>query len=270
MLANAGVGSRAVVVELNSVAVPSLDVLEEVLSRLPDGSRVPLRYKLPQAQHQERVAVVTIDRTWFAAVRYDCDEVSGCWRARKLPPPPPPPPPTPQPVSFTLGGPEEVQVVTPALVRVLFDIPYQVDGVAGLKWVGAGIVVDAAHGLVLVDRNTVPVALGDVHVEFACTVEVKAEVIFLHPTHNFSLVRYNPQQVTGDIATAELSAVPLEVGDEVMFVGLSKDNAALPVYQQCVVRETTVMEVVPTLGRCSRGVVWQRKRMHGHERQCAQ
>ena len=31
--------------------------------------------------HEERVQVVTIDRTWFAAVRYGLDERSGAWRA---------------------------------------------------------------------------------------------------------------------------------------------------------------------------------------------
>ena len=61
-------------------------------------------------------------------------------------------------------------------MRVYFDIPYQIDGVAGLKYVGAGVVVDAKLGLVLVDRNTVPVGLGDVRVEFASTVEVEATI----------------------------------------------------------------------------------------------
>ena len=65
------------------------------------------------------------------------------------------------------------QAITPMLVRVLYDIPYQIDGVAGLKYVGTGLVVCAKRGLVLVDRNTVPVALGDARVEFASTVEVR-------------------------------------------------------------------------------------------------
>lgn len=62
-----------------------------------------------------------------------------------MPPPPPPPEPVPQSVSFALAGPPEVQAVTPSLVRVLFDIPYQIDGVAGLKYAGTGLVVDAKN-----------------------------------------------------------------------------------------------------------------------------
>lgn len=48
----------------------------------------------------------------------------------------------------------------PSLVRVLVDIPYQLDGVSGLSWAGAGLVLDARAGLVLVDRNTVHVQHG--------------------------------------------------------------------------------------------------------------
>ncbi|EOD16445.1 hypothetical protein EMIHUDRAFT_245118 [Emiliania huxleyi CCMP1516] len=141
----------------------------------------------------------------------------------------------------------DVRAVTPSLVRVLFDIPYQIDGVAGLKYAGMGVVVDAAVGLVLVDRNTVPVALGACRtrsacrIEFASTVEVPAVTAFLHPTHNIALVRYDPALLCGDsVRSATLSPTPLEVGEECMFVGLPRQDAALPVFQQSVVRETCV------------------------------
>ena len=121
--------------------------------------------------------------------RYDRDDLTGQWRATKCAPPPPPPPPLPQSVTFAAAGPAEVQAVAPALVRVLLDIPYQIDGVAACKYIGAGLIVDATLGLVLVDRTTVPVVPGDVRVEFASTVEVPAVVRFIHPTHNFALVQ---------------------------------------------------------------------------------
>ena len=154
--------------------MPTLDALQEALQSLPDGARVPIRYVLPHSHHQERLAVVTLGRTWFAMQRYELRRESGLWSATKSPPPPAPPPTLPKRVRYLLAGnmPPNVQQVTPSLVRVYFDIPYQIDGVAGLKYVGAGVVVDAALGIVMVDRNTVPVGLGDVRVEFASTVEV--------------------------------------------------------------------------------------------------
>jgi len=245
MLSNVGVPSRAIIKELNAVRTPTLEDFLATLLTLHDGARVPLRYVVPlYSQYQERLAVITIDRTWFACVRYDLDAKSGRWVASKPPPPPPPPPLEPQHVKMLLGGPPEVQAITPMLVRVLFDIPYQVDGVADRKFVGTGLVVSAERGLVLVDRNTVPVALGDARVEFASTVEVPATTLFLHPTHNFGLVQYDPRHVHDNcIGSAVLSDVPLEVGDECMFVGLSKTEAARPVFQQCVVRELCVMHV---------------------------
>ena len=59
----------------------------------------------------------------------------------------------------------------------------------------------------------VPVVLGDAKVEFASTVEVPATTVFLHPTHNFAVVQYDPQLLTGDsVASAALSDTPIEVG----------------------------------------------------------
>lgn len=109
-----------------TVKTPDLDTFTRVLLTLPDGARVPIRYILPYAQHVERVAVITIERTWFAGERYELDESTGCWRCTTLPPPPLPPPPVPQEVSFAVAGPHAVRAITPSIVRVFFDIPYQV------------------------------------------------------------------------------------------------------------------------------------------------
>ena len=83
---------------------------------------------LPHSHQQERLAVVTIGRTWFAMARYQRQASTGLWGATKSPPPPAPPPPLPKRVSFLLDDamPSNVQKVTPSLVRVYFDIPYQV------------------------------------------------------------------------------------------------------------------------------------------------
>lgn len=65
--------------------------------------------------------------------------------------------------------------------------------------------------------------------------------------------RYNPKaSLLGDaIKHATISDEPMRVGEEVMFVGLSKiDAAALPVFQPCVVREmANVDAALPSIPR---------------------
>lgn len=43
----------------------------------------------------------------------------------------------------------------------------------------------------LVDRNTVPCALGDATITFADSIEVPAKVVFVHPIHNIAVVQYD-------------------------------------------------------------------------------
>ena len=47
-----------------------------------------------------------------------------------------------------------------------FDVLHAIDGVHDWHFVGAGVVVDAAAGLVAVDRNTVVASLGECAVAF--------------------------------------------------------------------------------------------------------
>lgn len=68
---------------------------------------------------------------------------------------------------------------------------------------GNGVVVhqDDTLGLVVTDRNTVPVSVGDVVLSFgAHPAEVDASVRFLHPLHNFAILSYNPADLPQEVS----------------------------------------------------------------------
>ncbi|EOD12706.1 Pro-apoptotic serine protease [Emiliania huxleyi CCMP1516] len=92
----------------------------------------------------------------------------------------------------------------------------------GMRYRGTGVVLDAAAGLVAVDRNTVTSTLGDASLTLGGRVTVAARVEYVHPLHNFALLRYDPACVPADVrvSAAKLAPRPLPPGAEVVIVGL--------------------------------------------------
>jgi S1-C subfamily serine protease len=118
-----------------------------------------------------------------------------------------------------------VKSIAPSLVVVTFDLPYTLSGVAERHYYGTGLIVDKERGLVLVDRNTVPIAVGDVTVTFAGSLEVKAKVEQLHPLHNLAIVSYDPATINDTaVRTAEFNPTELKPGDDVWVVGIKGDH----------------------------------------------
>ncbi|XP_075098548.1 protease Do-like 7 isoform X1 [Nicotiana tabacum] len=128
------------------------------------------------------------------------------------------------------------RVIEPTLVMFEVHVPSScmLDGVHSQHFLGTGVIVyhSETMGLVAVDKNTVAVPVSDVMISFAAfPIEIPAEVVFLHPFHNFALVAYDPSALGAACASviraAELLPEPaLCRGDSVYLVGLSRSLRA--------------------------------------------
>jgi S1-C subfamily serine protease len=235
--ARAGVPSRVVISEVDGTPVENLDDFERLVAARPHGSRMLMRYFSLSTPRSPDVAAVTLDRRWFPMQRCDRDDSVGRWSCR---PSQAPPPAEPWPVASTgieVDGPRAARALAPSLVMVDFDIPFKVDGVQTSSYAGTGLVVDAEAGLVVVDRDTGPVSLGDLRITFGGSVEVPGRVVLLHPDHNLAVVSYDPSLI-GDtpVRSAVLRPRALVPGDEVWLVAMTRR-------QQVVGRESRVARV---------------------------
>ncbi|MCP5070071.1 MAG: hypothetical protein GY946_26170 [bacterium] len=161
------------------------------------------------------------------------DDEAGRFRCQESAPPPPAGPLLPATASLEMKGSFAARLAARSLVLVNFDVPYAVDGVQGRAFSGAGLVVDAERGLVAVDRDTVPVTLGDVRLTFGGSVEVPGSVVGFHPAHNLALVRYDPTSLgETKVRSARLRDVELQAGDAVTFVAMTNRQQVLSVRTQ--------------------------------------
>ena len=80
---------------------------------------------------------------------------------------------------------------------VSFDMPFSMAGITERNYHGTGVIVDAERGLVVVDRNTVPVAAGDVRITIGGSIEVPGKVVYVHPLHNVAVVSFEPAALDG-------------------------------------------------------------------------
>lgn len=196
MMIKAGVGQWCIITSVGKEATPTLDDFIRIVSNISDGKRTFLKYFFVHDRHRIRTAVITMDRQWFPMQIYHrCDE-DGLWHATCCEEPhgtfcPEIPQVPPTPLKCHNSLPLACRPVLQALVLVSFDIPYMVDGISSSCYTGAGIIFDKARGLVLVDRNTVPTALGDVLITVAASLEIPGQVIFVHPIHNYSILTYD-------------------------------------------------------------------------------
>lgn len=225
ILSRSAIPRGAVVTEVGGDEVRNIADLKRQLAKLADGDRTTFRFYTIEDPRNSIVRSVEMDRTWFPTRHCVRDDDIGVWPCEDLSDGPAPSPPESGSTQFTRNGDPRVNAIAPSLVMVTFDLPYTVSGVADRHYYGTGLIVDAKRGYVVVDRNTVPVAMGDVTITFAGSLQIHGKVEYIHPLHNLSMVSYDPKLI-GDTPAkaAKLSTDELEAGDDVLVVGLMGDH----------------------------------------------
>ena len=247
----AGVPRGAVITAVDAKPVVTLADFETEVASLADGARFTVRYVTLDDPNRTELRSVYMDRRWFPARHCVRNDASGYWdcfnltAATEAAPPEggaAPLPVTSDPIAARLA---------PSLVGMSFDMPYPLSGVSERNYRGTGLIVDAEHGLVVTDRNTVPVSIGDVRLTFSDTVEIPAKVIYIHPLHNLAVVQYDPKLLRkSKVRSATLSQAPLRSGESVVVVGLDSSGTLKS-------RATAVSEIDPLLLPLSRSVAFR-------------
>ncbi|KAI8999633.1 trypsin-like cysteine/serine peptidase domain-containing protein [Gaertneriomyces semiglobifer] len=228
-----------IITSLDTKPTPSLDAFIEAFRAIPDRERVPVEFYSILDVHTKNLAVVVAERHWSGfrlAVRND---TTGKWDFENLGPAPPPKPLPILSASFadldeSLGNAKEI---FRCLVKVMMYLPVKIEGFPKSRKLGAGLILDAARGLVIVGRNIVPYALGDIFLTFADSIIIPAKPLFLHPTHNFAIIQYDPVLIG---STPVMSA---PISDEKLGQGRKTTLVALNAMQRPVVVETRVTDI---------------------------
>lgn len=246
IFAKSAIPRGAVISEIGGESVLNIEQLMQKVATLANADRTTIRYNTIDDPRNSVVRSVQMDRTWFPSRHCKRDDETGMWPCEDLAPGPAPKPAETGTTSFTEHADPRLNRITPSLVVVTFDLPYTLSGVADRHYYGTGLIVDAERGYVVVDRNTVPIAMGDVTVTFAGSLQVDGRVEYVHPLHNLTIISYDPKLI-GDtpVKSATLSnKIPIP-GDRLLVVGLKSDH-------QLAHQESVVASVDPIILPLSR------------------
>ena len=224
-LSSAGIPRGAIITNIGNREIANIDDLEVALAALGNGERASIRFTTIDDPQGSQLRSARMDRNWFPVRRCLRNDSSGYWDCKALAPGPTPKPAHGGSTSFGKPAEKHAAALAASLVGVGFDIAYSASGVTERNYSGTGLLVDASRGLVVVDRNTVPVSMGDVRLTFAGTIEIPAHVAYIHPLHNLAVIQYDPKLIgSTPVRSAKLATREFRSGETVWVIGLDRDG----------------------------------------------
>ncbi|KAL7753110.1 hypothetical protein RI367_001562 [Sorochytrium milnesiophthora] len=242
-----GNGHGWIIDEIDNQPTPNLDELVRILRELPDRERVPVVYYNIADLHIKSVGILNVERHWTKFRRATRNDQTGLWDFEDFGSPKPPTPLK----SLTAAAPHYGASLGPttelmkSLVKVSVYMPVRLDGQPKSFRHGSGVILDTAKGLVVVSGSVVPTNLADVYLTFYESVIIPAEVVFIHPTHNFTFLKYDPALIgQTPVASAPISDTAVEQGMTVEFLAFNHNQRPVHV-------TTTVTDITPIFIPCS-------------------
>ncbi|KAG0083211.1 hypothetical protein BGZ92_010989 [Podila epicladia] len=239
MLASASAWRKSIIVAVNNIPTPNLDTFIQAIGTLPDGARVPIRFYTLQKAFKEKIMIMHVDRHWHKCRLAIRNDSSGLWDFTELPPPPPSQPFKPATAIYPTINPalHPAPIIMPSFVAIDFHLPFLVDGMKATQFYGTGLVVSTNPPLIVCDRDTIPISIGDIFITFANSVIIPGRLVYLHPHYNFVVLTYDSALLADTpVKPATFSNKALAQGDECWLVGVGTD-------QSPVIKKTTVSNV---------------------------
>jgi len=247
--ARSGVPRGSVITSAGNRRISGLDDFLEALADTPEYGKLKVGFYRPGSEYVARVAQLEVQDRWFG--NRDCKRVDDArfWACDSVALARPGKDEKKQAVEVPSFRDPLLNPVGPAMVRVEFSVPFRVDNLYARHFSGTGIIVDAESGLVAVDRNTVPVGVGDADVTFFGSTTLSAQVVFLHPRHNIALLQYDTEAL-GEISLEAIEFVEsdmLEI-DDLSLVGYGQAGTLRTISIDSATRSTIGLRV-PSLPR---------------------
>lgn len=226
LLNRAGIPRGAVLVGMNGESLSTLNEFRERLLNLRNGEQVTVRFFNFSEPRREVLAIFEMDWRWFPTEDCTRDDAAGTWHCDMLEGNAGSIERQAAKVTYPSYDDKLLDKVASSLAFVTFDMPYLIDGVTAPNYFGTALIADADKGLAVVDRNTVPVSLGDARLTFGGSLEVPARVIYVHPLHNLAVLQYDPQ-LLGDtrVKSATLETDKPRPGEEYTVVGFKPEQS---------------------------------------------
>jgi hypothetical protein len=194
MFGHGGVPRKSIITSVNNQPTPTLEAFIDVMNSLKDGERIPVKFFQLSDIDKQSLAIVQVDRRWHGFSLAKRNDVTGLWDYEKLP----------ECIGEATFHPQSATAlelhkglgpareIIPSFVYVQTTLPFKIDGISFQHRIGIGLVVDATRGLILVDRKTCPMSIGDIVVTFSNSVIIPAKMVYLHQVFNFSILQYDP------------------------------------------------------------------------------